>query len=115
MVYKQKQKIIIEKTKKIMALIKLRDHIYVDGSYSNRSSVLVIWCSKHHSEHITTFYNYERSRTGCKCCGKEKVSNKLTKRQFSLKTKRKMSSSAKKRWKRSLKKSRWRESYDYRK
>jgi hypothetical protein len=42
MVYKQKQKIIIEKTKKIMALIKLRDHIYVDGSYSNRSSVLVI-------------------------------------------------------------------------
>jgi len=115
MVYKQKKEMIIAKTKKIMALIELRDHVYIDGSYQNRSSILVIWCSKHNTEHITTFYNYERSRTGCKCCGKDKVRKKLTKRQFSSKTRLKMSMSATNRPKRSLKQTRWRETHKYRK
>lgn len=89
MVYKQKTEVIIAKTKKVLTLIEQRDHLHIDGFYQNRSSKLVIWCLKHSTESLTTFHNYERSLTGCKCCGKERVSKKLMQRNFTKETKKK--------------------------
>ena len=115
MVYRQKKEVIIKKTKETMALIQERGHEYIDGSYENRSSVLVIWCPHHGNEQVTTFYNYNRSRTGCLCCGRDQVSLKLQNRQFSEETRKKMSDSAQTRPNRGGKPRRWRETHSYRK
>ena len=48
----------------------------------------------HSKEYETTFDNYCRSKTGTNCCGKKRVSNLLTNRQYSPKTIKKMSKSA---------------------
>lgn len=114
MIYRQKNKIKIQKTKKTFELIKKRNHIYVNGTYENKKSVLVIFCNIHQIEHITTFSNYCRSRTGCPCCGKEQVSQKLKNRQFSVETLEKMSLSALQRPSRGGKPRKWRKTPEYR-
>jgi hypothetical protein len=116
MVYQQKKEEIVKKTKKVMSLIEKRGHDYIDGSYQNRSSILVIWCPIHGNEYKTTFYNYERSLTGCLCCGRAQVSTKLKSRLFSQDTIDKMSISARIRPERlGGKPRRWRETHSYRK
>ena len=90
-------------------------HVFISGSYENRNSKLIIYCPKHNIESHTTFYNYNRSRTGCLLCGREQVSEKLTDRQFSEETHQKMIQSANKRPFRGGKSRRWRENQPYRK
>ena len=89
-------------------------HVFISGSYENRNSKLIIYCPKHDIENNTTFYNYNRSRTGCLFCGREQVSEKLTDRQFSEETHQKMIQSANKRPFRGGKPRRWRENQPYR-
>jgi hypothetical protein len=113
--YKQKKQVIIQKTRKVFELIKEREHVYIGGSYQNRSSILTIWCSIHLNEHTTSFWNYERSKTGCPCCGKDLVSKKLKNRKFSEKTLKLMSQSALERPLRGGQSRRWREDHIYRK
>lgn len=115
MVYHQKKSVIIEITKKTMKLIEERGHEYIDGSYQNRSSRLVIWCPHHGNEYSTTFYNYNRSRTGCLCCGRQQVSDKLKNREFSAESLQKMTAAAQMRPYRGGKPRRWRETHSYRK
>jgi hypothetical protein len=74
--------------------IEKRGHCYVEGAYETKQSLLIIWCPQHSNEHITTFSNYNRSRTGCPCCGKAQVSKKLTNRQYSAETIQRMSEAA---------------------
>jgi hypothetical protein len=114
MVYKKSKKDIIESTQKTLHLIEERGHEYIRGSFENRSSVLVIWCPVHGNEQITTFHNYNRSRTGCLCCGREQVSQLLKNRQFTEETRKKMCDSAQHRPNRGGKPRRWRETYAYR-
>lgn len=77
--------------------IEKRGHIFVEGLYETKQSSLVVWCTKHFHEHVTTFTNYNRSRTGCPCCGKDQVSQKLSNRQYSEETLRRMSVAARQR------------------
>lgn len=93
-------------------------HFYVEGEYETKQSPLIIWCPIHFNEHITTFSNYNRSLTGCPCCGKAQVSIKLTNRQYSDETLQRMSEAAFERplrggkprkWRKDVKYLRWRE------
>jgi hypothetical protein len=59
---------------KSLDLIKKRGHVFVEGTYENRDSKLVVFCPLHEQKHETTFYNYERSVTGMPCCGKKSSS-----------------------------------------
>ena len=60
-------------TQKTMDLIKYVSYGHiVEGTYENRESSLVVWCPIHKNEHSTTFYNYNRSKTGCPCCARQK-------------------------------------------
>jgi hypothetical protein len=113
-VFKQKNTIRIEKTKETFRLIDKRNHSYVSGSYQKKTSQLIVFCNIHQKEHITTFSNYSRSRTGCPCCGKEQVSQKLKNRQFSNETLEKMKSSALERPLRGGKPKNWRKEKKYR-
>jgi hypothetical protein len=90
-------------------------HIFISGTYENRQSKLII-CCPHHGNQIfeTTFYNYNRSRTGTPCCGKAQTSEKLKNRQFSEATLEKMKTSALTRPKRNGKPRTWRKNYQYR-
>lgn len=47
MPYKQTTKLIQEKTKKIINIIEHRGHLYIDGQYKNRESILIIYCPIH--------------------------------------------------------------------
>lgn len=114
MPYNQTTKLVQEKTKKIFTLIEQRGHLYIDGQYKNRQSILIIYCPIHKNEYATTFYNYKRSSSGCLCCSKAKVSAKLKNRKFSQKTILKMSNSAYTRPNRGGKPRRWRETFQYR-
>lgn len=60
---------------------------------SSKKAILKIKCENHPSNGIqeTTVSNYLRSRQGLLCCGRNKVSEKLTNREFSPETKQKMS------------------------
>lgn len=98
-----------------MELITNRCHVYIDGTYENRESPLIVYCPIHGNEHTTTFHNYSRSVTGMSCCGKKVVSEKLLKRQFSPETIEKMKIAATQRPARGGKPRRWRENHDYRK
>lgn len=97
MIYKQKKEVKIKKTQETFQIIEKRNHLYINGTYENKNSPLVIFCNIHQIEHITTFSNYNRSKTGCPCCGKEQTSKKLQNRTFSAETLQKMRSSALKR------------------
>jgi hypothetical protein len=97
-----------------MLKIEANGHEFVEGEYKNRDSKLVIWCPEHNNEHSTTFYNYTRSRTGCPCCGKQRVSDKLKNRVYTPETLEKMQQSASKRPFRGGKPRRWREENSYR-
>lgn len=114
MPYKQKPEVQSQQTKTTMERIHERGHIYVEGTYENQESRLVVFCPKHGTENGTTFNNYRRSRTGCACCGRERVSAALTNRQFSQQTKDLMSESAFKRPDRGGRPHRWREESKYR-
>jgi len=114
MVYTNSEKVIKETTDKTMANIEKRGHVFVEGTFQNRESECLIWCPIHNNEHSTTFYNYNRSRTGCPCCGRSQVSKKLTNRQFSLETLEKMKIAANQRSNRGGKPRRWRETNSYR-
>ena len=84
--YKQTQEQIEKTTLQTMKNIVKNGHEYIAGEFENRVSYLIVWCPKHEQEHITTFYNYNRSRTGTPCCGKEQVCAKLSNRQFTIET-----------------------------
>ncbi len=60
---------------------------------SSKKAILRIQCENHPSSGIqeTTVSNYLRSRQGLLCCGRQKVSEKLTNREFSAESKQKMS------------------------
>ena len=115
MPYCQQKKVIIKITKRVMNLINKRNHTYICGTYKNKTSKLIIWCNVHCTEHTTTFDNYQRSRTGCLCCGRVQTSKKLTNRRFSQETLKKMSVSAQNRTDRNKQILRWRETMNYRK
>ena len=103
--------------------IEKRGHLFVEGQYETRQSPLIVWLevfwiskkllTKHFHEHVTTFTNYNRSRTGCPCCGKDRVSQKLSDRQYSEETLRRMSLAARERPLRGGKPRRWRNDFDY--
>ncbi len=96
-----------------LEIIEQRGHLFIEGEYETRQSLLIVWCPKHLYEHVTTFTNYNRSRTGCPCCGKEQVSQKLTNRKFSDATLDRMSLAAQKRPLRDGKPRTWRKTSDY--
>jgi hypothetical protein len=102
----------IEETNRNLAQ---RGHIFISGTYENRQSKLTICCPHHGNQIIeTTFYNYNRSRTGAPCCGKAQTSEKLRNRQFSTATHQKMKMSALARPKRNGKPRPWRKNFKYR-
>lgn len=112
--YNNPEEVIKRTTEETMKNIEERCHEYVTGAFQNRESVLVVWCPKHNNEHSTTFYNYNRSKTGCPCCGREVVSKKLTRRSYSSETLEKMKKAAGLRPLRGGKPRRWRETNSYR-
>jgi hypothetical protein len=112
--YKQTQEQIENTTQQTMENINKNGHEYVEGVYENRESVLIVWCPTHTEEHVTTFYNYNRSRTGMPCCGKEVVRAKLLNRQYSPETLERMRIAASQRPFRGGQPRRWRETNTYR-
>jgi hypothetical protein len=72
-------------------LIEKRGHIYIEGEFSNREAVLIVWCPIHDDEHSTTFHNYNRSKVGLPCCAKQRVSEKLKNRVITEETRKKIS------------------------
>lgn len=113
MVYKKPTELIQKTTECAKNTINERRHVYIEGEYRNRESVLIVGCPTHEEVHQTTFYNYLRARTGLKCCGREQVSQKLTNRKFSDETIEKMSTAALLRAKRGGKPRDWRETTTY--
>ena len=97
-----------------MQRIRDRGHIYIEGIYIDQRSPLIVFCPEHGTENGTTFNNYRRSRTGCHCCGRERVSNALTNRQYSEETLKLMSPSGYARPSRGGRPRRWREEARYR-
>jgi len=114
MVYKQKKSIQQQKQKETMQRIRDRGHFYIEGTYLNQTSPLVVYCPFHATENLTTFNNYRRSRTGCLCCGRQRVSTALTNREFSEEARDLMSQSALSRPDRGGRPRRWREESKYR-
>lgn len=105
------------------ALLKIKEnnHEYIRGSYENKSSVLIVFCPTHLEEVKTTFTNYCRSKTGTGCCGRKRVSDLLTDRQYSPETIKKMSQAATDRvrpatagqdWRRTFKARQWEKQID---
>lgn len=114
MSYTQPKKVKIQKTKETMERIAQRGYFYIEGTYENKSSPLIVFCPHHGTEHVTTFTNYKRSRTGCPCCGRMQTSTKLVGREYSQETINKQSKAAQLRPKRGGKPRRWREQSKYR-
>jgi len=85
-----REKQIAATTAKALAKMDEHEHIYLDGVFVNRQSPLIVLCEKHDVVHTTTFWNYNRSRTGLPCCGNAQKSEKLTGREFSPETIEKM-------------------------
>lgn len=115
--YKQKPEIAAETHQRILEKIKKNGHVYLEGQYQNRQSTLLVWCPEHQTEkptEKTTFYNYNRCKTGLPCCGKESASKLLTNRKFSAETIEKMTKSANNRPFRGGEPRRWRETNKYR-
>lgn len=55
-------------------LTEKRGHQYVSGIYKNIHSEVLIYCPQHDRSHSTTFFNYKRSKTGCRCCASKRQS-----------------------------------------
>lgn len=113
MVYKNPQKVKDMVTNLTLFNLYDRDHIFVSGTYENRQSKLTVYCPEHKITHETTFYNYNRSRTGLSCCGNSAKSEKLIGRVFSQETIGLMILKAKERGSRDGKPRRWRENSSY--
>lgn len=113
MAYKNSEEFKKRTQEQTLETIEKRGHLFVEGQYETRQSPLIVWCPKHFHEHVTTFANYNRSRTGCPCCGKAQVSEKLYDRQYSEETISRMSVSARQRPLRGGKPRRWRHDSDY--
>lgn len=113
MVYKQMEKQVYVKTKKLIHLIEQRGHCYLRGQYKHRQSILIVSCALHRHTYVTTFYNYERSVIGCLCCSHDRVRSKSKNRALSQKTRSKMSKSALTRPNRKGKPFRWRNTSAY--
>jgi hypothetical protein len=47
MVYTQQKAVQIEKTKETMQRIEDREHLYIEGTYQDKFSRLVVFCPKH--------------------------------------------------------------------
>nr|YP_010732035.1 putative HNH homing endonuclease [Massjukichlorella minus]WDY12949.1 putative HNH homing endonuclease [Massjukichlorella minus] len=94
MVFKVSQKFKDRKMRLTLETIKYNGHLYISGSYETKNSPLVVYCKTHLIEYKTTFTNYCRSRSGLPCCGKASVSQKLSKRQFGIKSREKMKQAA---------------------
>jgi len=62
MPYRQSPKVQREKTKEAMQRIHDRGHIYVEGTYRDQSSPLIVFCPEHGTENVTTFNNYRPHR-----------------------------------------------------
>lgn len=114
MVYRKKEKKILQDTENIIKETEKRGHIFIEGEYVNRDSRLIVYCPIHDEIYSTTFGNYNRARTGMPCCGNEQVSNKLKKRKFSKESINKMSQSAFMRPSRGGMPRSWRKSQNYR-
>nr|ALO21643.1 putative HNH homing endonuclease [Stephanosphaera pluvialis] len=100
----------------MVKLINNRDHKHVSGELktNQREICYVISCPRHNYLMTTSFFNYKRSKFGCKFCGKESVSKKLIGRTFTPKTLLKMKIAANLRPFRGGRPRRWRETYEYR-
>jgi hypothetical protein len=112
--YKNSDNFCSQQFKKTLELIEERGHTYVDGNYKTKESKLLVYCPFHDEFLETTFTNYKRSKTGCKYCGRDKVSEALTGRVFDDETIELMRTSANNRPLRGGKPRRWRETTGYR-
>lgn len=97
MIYKNSEEFKKQALEQTLKNIEERGHVFVEGQYETKKSPLIVWCLKHLNEHVTTFANYNRSRTGCPCCAKKQVSQKLKNRQYSKETISRMSLAARQR------------------
>nr|YP_636214.1 putative site-specific DNA endonuclease [Tupiella akineta]AAV80638.1 putative site-specific DNA endonuclease [Tupiella akineta] len=113
MPYKNSEELKKKVFEQTLQKIEKRKHFYVEGQYESKQSLLIIWCPRHFNEHVTTFSNYNRSGTGCPCCGKEQVSKKLKNRQYSDETLQRMSKAALERGSRGGKPRKWRKESKY--
>ena len=115
MVYKNLKHVIDETMERTVANIEVRGHEFVEGFYRNRKSELVIFCPKHNNEHVTTFWNYNRSKLGCpkQRCGRQLVSEALTGRTFTEATLEKMAVANSQRPNRGGKHRKWRKNHTY--
>jgi hypothetical protein len=113
MSYKKPEHLVQESTERVKKLIDERGHVFTSGEYRNRTAPLVVYCPKHNEQVVTTFYNYERSRTGLKCCGKVQTSGKLMFRTYTEETIKRMSIGALNRPKRNGKPRKWRKHHAY--
>lgn len=82
---------------------------------NQREECYLIYCPEHDYPVETSYYNYNRSRTGCLFCGRHSASDKLQGRGFTEETLNKMKDSAQLRPNRGGKPRRWRETHAYRK
>ena len=114
MPYRQPRSVQQQKQKETMQRIRERGNLYIEGTYINQRSLLVVYCPFHATETLTTFNNYRRSRTGCLCCGRERVRTTLTNREFSEESRELMSQAAFARPDRGGRPRRWREESKYR-
>lgn len=54
--------------KKTKLLAKARGHLILTEKYENGSSECVVFCQRHHEQHVTTFRKYKNTKWGCYCC-----------------------------------------------
>lgn len=72
----------------MIELINSRGHQLISGKItkSQREKCYVVYCPEHDLTMETSFYDYNRSKTGCLLCGRNLVSEKLTDREFGPET-----------------------------
>jgi hypothetical protein len=104
----------IQKHKKMLLLIKERNHEFVSGNYETKSSELQVYCPIHNILHKTTFDNYRRSKTGSPCCGIDRKSKLLTGRVYSQETIIKMRLGARNRPRKQRTDGEWRKTQEFR-
>lgn len=114
MIYKKSQENIEKDTEEVIEITKQRNHLFLEGLYENRDSVLTYFCLTCDKVISTTFYNYKRSKIGCKTCANAQVSAKLKGRVFTFETLERMREANSKRPNRGGKPRDWRETYEYR-
>lgn len=113
MIYRNSEEFKREKIQQIKELAEKRSHTLISGSYETKESELVVRCNIHNEIFTTTFYNYQRSKSGLACCGKQRTSKALKGRVYSEETLKKMSVAALKRPLRGGKPRKWRKTFRY--